>query len=429
MSKLKKTLTKDAGLKLLSLIIAVCLWFLVINIENPTEYRIFASNIDVINISSAEAAGKTITNLEEIKNTRISVRLRGKRTVLDKIQINRSFSAYIDISAIDMSDDLISAKLPVKIKTGLLASDYVDTEFLTTSEVNVLLDNNISMDFDIMPVFNGNIENGVTLSVYNMEPGIVKVYGAQNEVNKIAEVRADIKLDSPYDGQKVTSAVNAYDFEGNIVENVYIDTETTVATIDMKIKKRVPVMASYIGEPVRGCTVEGISISPDYVVITGSPDVINDVSYVTLPEININLSSKDVVQNFDISQYLPYGASVTNGYSGVVVTVNIEGSEEHNVIFNSGNIEITNLEDTLRANIVDGSFDIYVKGDNFNKENLKYSVDLKGLDVGEHRVKIDIGLNEGYELVGEAPYANVVIEPNNSSNNFGRIENIGDDLN
>ena len=102
MSKFKETLTKDAGWKLLSVFIAICLWFIVINIENPVETRIFTANLDIINASYAEEAGKTITNADEIENTKVSVRLRGKRMVLDKIQQNKSFSAYIDISSIDM---------------------------------------------------------------------------------------------------------------------------------------------------------------------------------------------------------------------------------------------------------------------------------------------------------------------------------------
>ena len=58
MSKFKETLTKDAGWKLLSVFIAICLWFIVINIENPVETRIFTANLDIINTSYAEEAGK-----------------------------------------------------------------------------------------------------------------------------------------------------------------------------------------------------------------------------------------------------------------------------------------------------------------------------------------------------------------------------------
>ena len=48
MSKFRELLTKDAGWKLLSVFIAVCLWFVVINMENPVEYRVFTANIDIV---------------------------------------------------------------------------------------------------------------------------------------------------------------------------------------------------------------------------------------------------------------------------------------------------------------------------------------------------------------------------------------------
>ena len=214
MSKFRELLTKDAGWKLLSVFIAVCLWFVVINMENPVEYRVFTANIDIVNISAAEEAGMTITNAKEIENTKVSVRLMGKRIVLDKIQQNRSFSAYIDVSSIDMENAEGKVTLPVKIKTGLLASDYVDMEFISPSDVDVELDENVSKNFKIEAVFSGSSETGVTIDAETIDPEYVKIYGAQTDVNKVATVKAAVNLDSPHNGQKVTAPLAAYDISG-----------------------------------------------------------------------------------------------------------------------------------------------------------------------------------------------------------------------
>ena len=257
MSKFKEMLTKDAGWKLLSVFIAICLWFVVINIENPVEYRVFTANVDIVNISYAEEAGKTITNAQEIENMKISVRLRGKRIVLDKIQQNRSFSAYIDISAIDMDSSPDIVRLPVKIKTGLLASDYVDTEFISPSDIEVMLDDNVSQDFKVVPEFNGVADTGVSITGDTIEPDYVKVYGAQTEVAKVAEVRAIVNLESPHNGQKVTAALGAYDSSGNPVNGVYLSRDSASVTIRVETSRKIPVRVSYTGE----CFNSGVSQS------------------------------------------------------------------------------------------------------------------------------------------------------------------------
>ena len=57
MNKLKELFTKDAGWKLLSLGIALFLWFIVINIENPVETRTFNVSIDILSEEALSDSG------------------------------------------------------------------------------------------------------------------------------------------------------------------------------------------------------------------------------------------------------------------------------------------------------------------------------------------------------------------------------------
>ena len=409
MSKFKETLTKDAGWKLLSVFIAICLWFIVINIENPVETRIFTANLDIINASYAEEAGKTITNADEIENTKVSVRLRGKRMVLDKIQQNKSFSAYIDISSIDMESSPDEVSLPVKIKTGLLASDYVDTEYITPSDVDVYLDENVSKDFKVEAIFNGNVESGVSVSSEAIDPESVKVYGAKGDVLNVASVKAAVNLDSPHNGQKVTSTLAAYDANGNIISNVYISRDVAVVTLKMETERKIPIQVQYTGEPADGCNVGKVNVSPDYVMVSASPDILGNIMYVTLPDVDITGSSADVVRTYDASAYLPQGAEIADGSGGrITVTVEITGKEEHNISFDSDNIEITGEAEGV-AEVEKDSFNIEVSGSGITDEDIKYYIDVTGLTPGEHRVQINVSLPDECSLIGQAPYATVII--------------------
>ncbi len=413
MSKFKETLTKDAGWKLLSVFIAICLWFIVINIENPVETRIFTANLDIINASYAEEAGKTITNADEIENTKVSVRLRGKRMVLDKIQQNKSFSAYIDISSIDMDSSPDEVSLPVKIKTGLLASDYVDTEYITPSDVDVFLDENVSKDFKVEAIFNGSVETGVSVSSDTIDPEYVKVYGAKGDVLNVASVKAAVNLDSPHNGQKVTSTLAAYDADGNILDNVYISRDVAVVTLKMETERKIPVQAQYTGEPADGCSVGKVTLSPNYVYISGSPDILSNIMYITLPDVDITGSTADVIRTYDVSAYIPQGAEVASNSDGrITVTIEITGREEHDISFNSDDIEITGTAQGT-AEIEKDTFNIEVSGSGVTDDNISYSLDVTDLTPGEHRVQIDVSLPDDCSLIGQAPYATVIISEEN----------------
>lgn len=413
MSKFKETLTKDAGWKLLSVFIAICLWFIVINIENPVETRIFTANLDIINASYAEEAGKTITNADEIENTKVSVRLRGKRMVLDKIQQNKSFSAYIDISSIDMDSSPDEVSLPVKIKTGLLASDYVDTEYITPSDVDVFLDENVSKDFKVEAIFNGSVETGVSVSSDTIDPEYVKVYGAKGDVLNVASVKAAVNLDSPHNGQKVTSTLAAYDADGNILDNVYISRDVAVVTLKMETERKIPVQAQYTGEPADGCSVGKVTLSPNYVYISGSPDILSNIMYITLPDVDITGSTADVIRTYDVSAYIPQGAEVASNSDGrITVTIEITGREEHDISFNSDDIEITGTAQGI-AEIEKDTFNIKVSGSGVTDDNVSYSLDVTDLTPGEHRVQIDVSLPDDCSLIGQAPYATVIISEEN----------------
>ena len=72
----KSKFTMDIGWKLLSLIIAIGLWFMVINTENPVETRSYTAAIQLQNEEALTERGYVVVNDDELSSTRVTVRLR-----------------------------------------------------------------------------------------------------------------------------------------------------------------------------------------------------------------------------------------------------------------------------------------------------------------------------------------------------------------
>lgn len=72
-------------------------------------------------------------------------------------------------------------------------------------------------------------------------------------------------------------------------------------------ERKIPVQAQYTGEPADGCSVGKVTLSPNYVYISGSPDILSNIMYITLPDVDITGSTADVIRTYDVSAYIPQG--------------------------------------------------------------------------------------------------------------------------
>lgn len=102
----------------------------------------------------------------------------------------------------------------------------------------------------------------------------------------------------------------------------------------------------------------------------------------------------------------------SNSDGRITVTIEITGREEHDISFNSDDIEITGTAQGT-AEIEKDTFNIEVSGSGVTDDNISYSLDVTDLTPGEHRVQIDVSLPDDCSLIGQAPYATVIISEEN----------------
>jgi len=409
MNKFKEIFTKDTRWKLLSLAIAFCLWFIVINIENPTESRNFTVNLTVNNKQYAEQNEKVLMNLEELEAKRVPVRVTAKRIELEKMS-TRDLTAFIDLADIDMRNTNGMASLPIKIKIG--TNSNVTAEPVSESSVIVEIENRISAEFPVEVWFGGDKDSDINVINQSVDPVSVMVTGAESVVNGVTSVRAVINLENTYDGQTVNVPLGAYNAEGEIVEGVVLSRNDADAVIRFETSRNIPVRTSAVGEAAQGCSLVNLRIEPEYITVHGNPDVINDLIYIDLPAIDINGASEDIEKSFVAAVFLPSGLRAEHGNNDIVkVTAEITGEKETKVAFDSDNIEIRGeLAEGLEAVIEKDSYNIEVLGNTFNRNYMKVYVDVTGLEAGEHRLEINMELNGDGKLVGNEPYATVIIK-------------------
>ena len=269
MNKFKEMLMKDFLWKLLSLAIAVILWFVVINLENPVETRNFTALLQIKNESVITERGQTISNYDEIAGRKITIKIRGQRLSLDRLYKNRAdIQAYIDLSLLDEQDGMgepVPCAVTVKLPSNL--SDVYQIESRTPSSVNVSIENVISSEKNISLDIVGSADSGRTMAQPELGTQTASVRGTQSKVDSVSKVTASVNVENIKEDTTIVSSLAAYDSAGNIVEGVEISPPSVEVYIPVKMSKRVELRADVSGTPISGYSLENIEIVPDHIYI------------------------------------------------------------------------------------------------------------------------------------------------------------------
>lgn len=401
--------TMDIGWKLLSLVIAIGLWFMVINTENPLETRSYTANIQLQNEEALFERGYVVVNEDEITSTRVTVRLRGQRLALDTLsQSSTKVQAVVDLDNVIYSYNGEPVSVPVKIVIPSVVNDSFEILSKSIQTVTVDIQPYINKDFEVKAVVNNTDSDTVQLANAVASPGTVTVYGAKSVVNSIAEVRAEVNPEILEDGMVITTAPVAYDAEGNVVDKVTFSSNELSVKIGMDEMKSVRVAVDITGRAAEGYEVTGIYVSPDTVDVAGKASDLAGVSIIRLPDIDVTGIDSNIIKEFSVEDYLPEGLRVigADGSDKITVTVSVEEETTKEIVIPAESIAVEGtLEEGLSAHIAGNDMTITISGagsviSTVEADDIKAYVDVDGYEAGVYSdVDVQFELPDGVSLV------------------------------
>lgn len=401
--------TMDIGWKLLSLVIAIGLWFMVINTENPLETRSYTANIQLQNEEALFERGYVVVNEDKITSTRVTVRLRGQRLALDTLsQSSTKVQAVVDLDNVIYSYNGEPVSVPVKIVIPSVVNDSFEILSKSIQTVTVDIQPYINKDFEVKAVVNNTDSDTVQLANAVASPGTVTVYGAKSLVNSIAEVRAEVNAEILEDGMVITTAPVAYDAEGNVVDKVTFSSNELSVKIGMDEMKSVRVAVDITGRAAEGYEVTGIYVSPDTVDVAGKASDLSGVSIIRLPDIDVTGIDSNIIKEFSVEDYLPEGLRVigADGSDKITVTVSVEEETTKEIVIPAESITVEGtLEEGLSAHIAGNDMTITISGagsviSTVEADDIKAYVDVDGYEAGVYSdVDVQFELPDGVSLV------------------------------
>lgn len=426
----KRKLTDNLSLKIMSVAIAIVVWLIVVNIDNPVGTNYYTiTDVELINkeyVESSDTIGKMC--MPEENQDSVKVAITASKKVRDRIRLS-DITAVADLQqAVSLDTDPVMVPITVTcLASGVLPSDIK----VTPQNLTVNLDEKETQEF-VVNVSKGDTKPGKDYEVGSLtaSPEKIRITGPKTLVNKIDKVNATIALDG--NTEVYTQEVNLTIYDKNQealseseMNSLRIENNAKVVVTAKlwKIRTGVKIAAGYVGTPAGGYQVGSVKTVPDTISVAGNTEGLESLSendnMITIPADRIDISgeSKDVERKISLKNLLPDNVKLTSDSSeDVWVTVSIlpVGSQEFNLP--TKNIEVKNKPDNLQVTFETAQIALRIKSESEDLEDLninedvKAEIDLKDKEAGNYKVPVKLSLPDGYEMV-EDVYTEVVISP------------------
>ena len=206
---MKKGLMNNWGLKILSFLLAVMLWLIVVNIDDPVTTQTF-NNIPVAVTNAEVLAATNQTYQIEDGTQNVSVTVRAKRSVLNKIKADN-----IKATA-DMKELTLQTQIPISVEITGVSYESVE---VSPRNLQVKLEDEETKKFPIVPKTTGTVRDGYTLGEIQAVPEMVSIRGPKSVIDSISKVEASVSVSGLSEDVVTKSELVLYDSDNNVIDH------------------------------------------------------------------------------------------------------------------------------------------------------------------------------------------------------------------
>ncbi|MDD3415339.1 MAG: CdaR family protein [Lachnospiraceae bacterium] len=412
---MKKSLTHNIGLKVMSIFVAFLLWIVVVSIDDPITTKSFGPiDVELVNTNVLTAAGK-VYEVEEGTDS-VSIIVTAKRSILYKLSKD-NFTATADLKKLD------GTMVPIEVKASRFA-DKIEDINLKTKNVLVGTEKLLEQQYTIEATTSGTLAEGCVIGEVGTDKNVVKVSGPESVVATISKAVVNVNVSGMTSDISTSESIVLYDEKGNVIDTKELTLSRDVVNVNVEIwnSKTVPVIFGYVGAPANGFATTGeITNSITSVAIAGKKANLNKVSNITIPSsaVDITGEKKNAEIKVDLSKYLPSGVVFADSKfdSTTVVTVGIQELQTKNVEVPITSISVNGVPEGMTATIGGVGEQVVVEirglGDSFTNidpSTIKGTVNLDSLKSEDATSNLTVGV---YECKVEFTYPDGIYNGNN----------------
>ena len=396
------------AIRVISLILALTLYFFV-NLEANSEQN--ESRVDPGNASETQvledvpldikidAENYVVSGVPEV----VSVTLEGKRSSLAPIVRLRNFDVIVDLTDYEEGDHTVTLEyegLPENV-----------TAYIEPKEIDVTIESRATEQFgvDIDLVNEDKLPVGYELGEPEITPETVTLVSSREQIEQVAMVKAFVDVrDLKESIRNKEVPIVVYDAQGNDM-NVRVEPETVTISIQVeRPSKTVDLNLETKGDLPDDIEIKNMEI-PSEIEIFGKKELLSEIDQISTEELDMSKIENSGKQKVA----LDFPDGITSNDDKVDVDIELEQTKQ----FKEVPIEVIgkNESDVRFVKPKDPEIEVTIEGSDetlkkVNEEDVKATIDLSGLEEGEHKVDVQLEGPEDVTLKAEPKEVTVEVK-------------------
>lgn len=418
---MKKKITNNLGMKLLSILAATIIWLIIVNVDDATVTKTLTLNVQEINTNAITDEDYTY---EPVSGQKATITVKGKSSIIYNISAD-DFEATADLSKLSITDAVF---VDVEQKTESIVNDGRVEIISNTNTYTIKREKVDEKTVSLVPLKNGEAASGYYVTGYQISPNSVTIRGSHSSISNIKEVIAAVNVSGASESftQSVTPKViglnneemdtSKLTFNGKALFDVKVD-------VTVQPTKNVKIDFQTTGIPAAGYEVTAVTAVPEEITVAGPKEVLDTISEIPMTldisgekeSIEKNLPYDEVLKSINENLQLVKDNDKDNG---LAVTVTIEKKEHKTVDVDFDSVRLDNSKSddyTYELAADTNNIPVDVTGvasviESFTAEDLDVSADVSGMGEGTHTVFLTINSAKAVTIPHEQKAVSIKVE-------------------
>jgi YbbR domain-containing protein len=390
---MKEKLTRNIGLKILSIILAAILWLVITNVDDPITPKSFTNvPVKILNTDAIDAISTKDMVYEIVEGATIDFTVAARRSIADNLavsnfEVTADFAKLSDVNAVT-----------IDIKCPRYGDDVAVTEGLY-QVMKVNLEELINKNFKVTVITKGEPAEGYFVGEKSAST-IITVSGPKSKIERIKEIVAEVNVAGASESYSSYEKLRAFDEEGEeITSNLSFSQSYASININIYETKEIEVKIKAVGNPAEGYTVADVDYEPKSIEVAGENDVLGSISELVIEE-DVNGAKENIQKPINLQELLGEGLVLVGDDDTAVINITIEKAESKEITIWPVDIEAKNMPADMQLTFVTtGPINLKVVGPanelkELSRNSLEPYVDLKDYTYGTYvvRVRTDAGI-------------------------------------
>ena len=380
---IKDTWKNNLGLKIISVLFAVILWWSVMNVDDPVDTKTFRTEVQILHPEVITDNGYSYRIADEMKTIEVKVKARSK--VLSQIRVT-NIVATADLR--EMQDTTV----PIRVSVSGFENMYEEASAIPRN-IQIETEKTETKSFPLIPSYTGTVSEGYVLGKATVQPQSIEVSGPQSVLGRITKVAAKVNVSGMYEDGELKAEVIYYDSAENILDSSLLSSNRDGSGVSVKVEvwKTKEVSVNFDTSaiiPGDGYYFDKIEVEPSKVLIAGKLSVIQSMTTIEIPKEALareGITEREEIV-VDLREYLPeHTKFVTEEAANVVVSIVLDKSGTKSIQAPVRSMRIDNLSQKLNIEFgPDQAVDLMFEGARDALAQLTYDKVLAMLDLSSY---------------------------------------------